>query len=67
MVTALLGHQRAALGWMRRREREGDPLASVWELRRDKGREAWYNKLTNSSVTTPPRAVYGGILADEVR
>jgi SNF2 family DNA or RNA helicase len=70
--TPLHDFQAAGVAWMLRRERDPDGGASggglppFWSRVVEKGTTAFLNAITNSSSTTPPSPVAGGLLADDM-
>ena len=67
----LFEHQAVAVAWMLNREQRPDStsangLPAFWEKRVEAGAEVYFNTITNSSSTTKPVPVRGGVLADDM-
>ncbi|KAK4958666.1 hypothetical protein LTR66_013130, partial [Elasticomyces elasticus] len=69
--TPLLDHQKQALHFMSKRERDDDwrgddsVSSSIWTVKyKDNGQRTWVNVITGNEQKTRPESVLGGILAD---
>ena len=65
MTTQLMEFQSVAVTWMIDREIGNRPVP-FYEERVEKGQRVFFCSVTNSSSTTPPLLVRGGILADDM-
>jgi len=67
--TPLQPHQVVGVAWMLQREKNpggSNGLPPFWELKKELGSTVYFNTITNSSHTSKPRPVAGGILADDM-
>ena len=65
VTTQLMEFQSVAITWMIDRE-IGDRLSPFYEERNEKGQRVFFCSVTNSSSSSAPNPVHGGILADDM-
>jgi SWI/SNF-related matrix-associated actin-dependent regulator of chromatin subfamily A3 len=65
LTTALFPHQEVGIRWLVHKETGNEPVPFFKQVQ-EKGQTVWLSEITNSSRTTPPQKVRGGILADDM-
>jgi len=70
--TTLYDHQREGVAWMLHRENDPDNSVSsgglppFWKIIQEKGKNVFFNDITNSTRMQRPQSVRGGLLCDDM-